>query len=47
MALALIDIDIKRLPDAIVLPSYLVRAACCSARRSLVDGGLVAARPGR
>ncbi len=29
VALALIDLDVRRLPDAIVLPSYPVRGACC------------------
>ncbi len=28
VALALIDVDVKRLPNAIVLPSYLVGSAC-------------------
>jgi leader peptidase (prepilin peptidase) / N-methyltransferase len=37
MALALIDIDVKRLPNAIVLPSYLVAAALLAAA-ALLDG---------
>ncbi len=37
MALALIDIDVKRLPNAIVLPSYLVAGVLLGVA-ALVDG---------
>jgi leader peptidase (prepilin peptidase)/N-methyltransferase len=39
VALALIDLDVKRLPDAIVLPSYVV-AAVLLAAAALADGDL-------
>jgi leader peptidase (prepilin peptidase)/N-methyltransferase len=37
VALALIDIDVKRLPNAIILPSYVV-AGCLLSVAALVDG---------
>ena len=38
VALALIDLDVKRLPDAIVLPSYVVAAALLAPAALLGDG---------
>jgi len=38
VALALIDVDVKRLPDAIVLPSYAVAAALLTPAALLGDG---------